>query len=88
MFVDAGYREVLETKAWSDLMVNAVALFGGESEAKRGLLEMFDYGATEVKVTLVLAGSGKSVSNERVMNVVAEVARTIFSKSLSSFAAV
>jgi hypothetical protein len=77
MFVDAGFKEVLETKAWSDRMVNSVALFGSESEVKKGLLEMFDYGATEVLVTLVPAGPDKAASNERIMNTVAEVARTV-----------
>jgi F420-dependent oxidoreductase-like protein len=77
MFVDAGFKEVLETKAWSDRMVNSVALFGSESEVKKGLLEMFDYGATEVLVTPVPAGPDKAASNEHIMNTVVEVARTI-----------
>jgi hypothetical protein len=63
-------------------MIDAVALYGEESEVKKRLLEMFDYGATEVMVSLIPAGLDKKPSYERMMHVVAEVSRSVENQEL------
>jgi hypothetical protein len=77
MFIDAGFPEAAQTKAWSDSMIDAIALYGDESRVKERLLETFDSGAAELLVSPILAGRDKAESYYRTMRLVGEVSRTI-----------
>jgi len=77
MFADAGFSEVIDTKAWSDAMIDAVALYGDESKVMKQLQEIFDYGAAEIILSPVTAGREESASYERTMRLVAEASRTM-----------
>jgi F420-dependent oxidoreductase-like protein len=77
MFVDAGFPEAAVTKLWSQNMIDAVLLHGNESQVKKGLEEMFDWGAAEVIMSPILAGHDKEASLDRTMQLLADVSRTI-----------
>ena len=76
MFDAAGFPEASDG-TWSDAMIDATALFGDESQVARRLEEMFSFGATEVVVSPVLAGSDRVVSLERTLRLVADVSSSI-----------
>ena len=74
MFVDAGFPEAAELKAWSNRMIDAVALWGDESQVKKRLHHLFEIGVSEVIVSLILAGDDRAASLEKALRVVAEAA--------------
>jgi len=74
MFVDAGFKDVAQTKAWSDAMINAVVLGGQEGRVKQRLEELFQFGAQEIIVTIVTAGKDAKASYQRTLKVLSQVA--------------
>ena len=76
MFVAAGFPEATEG-AWSDGMVDGVAISGGEAEVAHGLRELYFFGATEILASPVAAGSNPAASLRRTMGVLAEVSKTV-----------
>jgi F420-dependent oxidoreductase-like protein len=76
MFAAAGYPEAAEGK-WSDAMIDAVVLSGNEARVAERLRELFAIGATEVLVSPVPAGSDRQKSQERTLQLVAEVAKGV-----------
>ena len=80
MFIDAGYPEAAETKAWSDRMIDAVVLHGNESRVKSQLQDMFTSGASEIIVSPILAGQDKVASYQHTMQIVADVSKGISNK--------
>ncbi|MFQ5933967.1 MAG: hypothetical protein ACE5KI_04930, partial [Dehalococcoidia bacterium] len=77
MFADAGYPEAQESLAWSDRMIDAVVLSGGEETVTKRLLQLFDWGAGEVLVSVVAAGPDREASWERTVSLLAQVAKTL-----------
>ena len=75
MFAEAGFPEALETSEWSDGMMDAVVLSGDEATVRERLMEMFAYGATELVLSPVVAGSDRNGSLERTLRLVAEVSQ-------------
>ena len=76
MFVAAGFPEATQG-AWSDGMVDGVAISGGEAEVAHGLRELYSFGATEILASPVAAGSDPAASLRRTMGVLAEVSKTV-----------
>ena len=74
MFVDAGFPEAAELKAWSNRMIDAVALWGDESQVKERLHHLFEIGVSEVIVSPVMAGDDRAASLEKALRVVADAA--------------
>ncbi len=76
MFVEAGYPEA-ESGVWSDGMLDAVVPWGREEKVADGLKRLFDMGASEVIVTIVLAGSDKEASYRRGIDLIAQLVKEL-----------
>lgn len=74
MFVDAGFKEVAETKAWSDSMTDAVVLCGPEGRVRQEVLQLFRLGAQEIIFSIVTAGRDPAASYQRSLRVLSNVA--------------
>lgn len=77
MFVEAGFPEVAQTRAWGDAMTDAVVLAGSEARVRERLLELFSWGASEIIVSPVTAGRDRAASMERTLKLLAEVSSTL-----------
>ena len=66
VFTATGFPESMEG-IWSDAMVDAVALYGNESQVAEQLEELFSVGAGEVYVSVVTAGSDRAASQDRTL---------------------
>ena len=64
MFVDAGFPEARESQ-WSDRMIDAVAVYGSESEVADRLKALIALGADEILVSPVGIGPIKSRRRRR-----------------------
>ena len=73
MMAAAGFPEAAEG-GWSDAMIDATVISGGESRVAERLNEMFSLGATEVLASPVLAGDGRAASLERTLRLLGQVA--------------
>jgi hypothetical protein len=76
MFTAAGFPEVAEG-AWSDGMVDAVAVWGNEAQVTEGLQGMLAMGATELMASPVAAGADREASLERTLTLLAQVSRSV-----------
>jgi alkanesulfonate monooxygenase SsuD/methylene tetrahydromethanopterin reductase-like flavin-dependent oxidoreductase (luciferase family) len=76
MFVAAGFPEA-KNGAWSDGMIDATVLWGNEARVTERLHEMLDWGATELLVTLVPAGTNRNASLDRTMQLLGQAARAV-----------
>ncbi len=76
MFADAGYPEAAEG-AWSDAMIEAVALSGEEGRVAERLRQLFDWGPTEVIVSVLAAGPDRDASRARTLRFLAEMAKSV-----------
>jgi alkanesulfonate monooxygenase SsuD/methylene tetrahydromethanopterin reductase-like flavin-dependent oxidoreductase (luciferase family) len=76
MLTAAGFPEASQG-AWSDRMIEAVVLFGDESRVAERLRELFSFGAAEILVSPIAAGSDRAASLERTLRLVAEVGKTV-----------
>ena len=76
MLTAAGFPEA-SSGAWSDAMIDAVVLSGEESRVAERLRELFGFGATEILVSPLAAGSDRTASVERTLRLVAEVAKAV-----------
>jgi F420-dependent oxidoreductase-like protein len=76
MLTAAGFPEA-STGAWSDAMIDAVVLSGAESRVAERLQELFAFGATEVLVSPLAAGSDRTASVERTLRLLAQVAKAV-----------
>lgn len=72
MFADAGYPEA-SNGTWSDAMLDAVVLSGNEERVEERLMELFSFGAGEILVSPIVAGSNREASRERTLNLLARV---------------
>jgi alkanesulfonate monooxygenase SsuD/methylene tetrahydromethanopterin reductase-like flavin-dependent oxidoreductase (luciferase family) len=76
MLAAAGFPEA-SAGSWSDAMIDAVVLSGEESRVADRMQELFAFGATEILVSPLAAGSDRAASVERTLRLVAEVANTV-----------
>jgi F420-dependent oxidoreductase-like protein len=76
MLTAAGFPEA-SAGSWSDAMIEAVVLSGGEARVAERLQELFAFGATEVLVSPLAAGSDRSASLQRILRLLAEVAKGV-----------
>jgi F420-dependent oxidoreductase-like protein len=74
MFRAAGFQEVSQG-TWSDAMIDAVALWGDESQVAEAIAGLFGVGATEILVSPVPAGDNRTASLERTLRLLSQVAR-------------
>jgi F420-dependent oxidoreductase-like protein len=74
MLTAAGFPEAA-SGAWSDAMIEAVVLSGEESRVADRLHELFSFGAAEILVSPLAAGSDRAASLERTLRLVAETAK-------------
>ncbi|MFH1140549.1 MAG: hypothetical protein V1724_02510 [Chloroflexota bacterium] len=72
MFVDAGYPDVAQTKAWSNPMLDDVVLSGNGVRVRRRLQELLAFGAREIIVSIVTAGKAPAASYQRSLKVLAQ----------------
>ena len=72
MFAAAGFPEASNGE-WSDAMLDAVALWGNESQVGEKLLGLFELGATEVLASPVPAGKDPEASVNRTLRLLAQV---------------
>jgi F420-dependent oxidoreductase-like protein len=75
MFAAAGFPEAAE-ETWSDAMIEATVLSGGEDEVRQRLEELLGIGASEILVSVVQAGDDRSASIDRTMRLLGEVSRS------------
>jgi hypothetical protein len=71
MFTAAGFSEVSEG-TWSDRMVDAVAVWGDETQVSEGLRGLLSLGATEILASPVPAGGDQAESLERTLRLLAQ----------------
>jgi len=76
MFRAAGFKEVV-LGAWSDAMIDAVALWGDESRVAEAIAGLFALGATEILVSPVPAGTDQAASIERTLRLLSQVAQSV-----------
>jgi alkanesulfonate monooxygenase SsuD/methylene tetrahydromethanopterin reductase-like flavin-dependent oxidoreductase (luciferase family) len=75
MFAAAGFPEAAE-ETWSDAMIEATVLSGGEDEVRQRLEKLLNMGAAEILVSVVQAGDDRNVSVDRTMRLLGEVSRS------------
>ena len=76
MLTAAGFPEASQG-AWTDRMIETVVMSGDESRVAERLQELFSFGATEILVSPIAAGSDRAASLERTLQLVAEVAKEV-----------
>jgi alkanesulfonate monooxygenase SsuD/methylene tetrahydromethanopterin reductase-like flavin-dependent oxidoreductase (luciferase family) len=76
MLTAAGFPEASQG-AWSDAMIEAVVISGDESRVAERLHELFSFGAMEILVSPLAAGSDRTASLERTLQLVAEVGKAV-----------
>ncbi len=76
MFTAAGFPEVSQG-TWSDGMVDAVAVWGDESQVNEGLQGLLSMGATEILASPVPAGGDREASREQTLEVLAKIAKSV-----------
>jgi hypothetical protein len=72
----AGFDEVTNN-TWSDRMIDAVVLWGNEARVEERLRELLSFGATEVLVSPVAAGSNRTASLDRIMRLLGRTAQAV-----------
>jgi alkanesulfonate monooxygenase SsuD/methylene tetrahydromethanopterin reductase-like flavin-dependent oxidoreductase (luciferase family) len=75
MLVAAGFPEALEG-TWSDRMIDAVVLWGDETQVAERIQELFSFGATEVLASPIGAGEDRVESVHRTTRLLAELAKS------------
>jgi alkanesulfonate monooxygenase SsuD/methylene tetrahydromethanopterin reductase-like flavin-dependent oxidoreductase (luciferase family) len=73
MYQMAGFAEA-EKREWSTSMLKALVVSGDEAEAETRLLELFSFGATEIVVSVLPAGTNVESSRLRTLRFLGEFA--------------
>ena len=73
MFTEAGHPEAAQLEGWSDGMIESVVLSGNEERVRERIAELFDFGASEIIVSIVPAGPDAAASRERTLALLSEV---------------
>ena len=74
MFAEAGFPEAAQIEGWSDGMIESVVLSGSEERVAERVAELFDFGASEIIVSIVAAGPDAAASRERTLALLSELA--------------
>lgn len=72
MLIDAGYPEAAEG-TWSDAMIDGLVIHGDEAGVTAGLGNLVSYGAGEILVSPILAGSERGASLDRTLRLLGQV---------------
>ena len=64
MLADAGYPGAQET-GWTDEMVDSMLVTGNDDQVERKLLDLFNWGVSELIVSVIPAGSDQTASVQR-----------------------
>lgn len=78
MFAAAGYPEAVEG-AWSNGMIDGVAIYGSENQVGDKLSALLNMGAGEVLVSPVAAGPDREASLNRTLRTVGDLSRSLAS---------
>ena len=73
MLVSSGYPEASKA-AWSDAMIDGLVVHGDETKVAQGLRDILAFGASEVLVSPILAGSDRAASLDRTTRLLGQVA--------------
>lgn len=73
MLIQSGYPEASQA-AWSDAMIDGLVVHGGEAKVAQGLRDILAFGASEVLVSPILAGSDRAASLERTSRLLGQMA--------------
>jgi len=76
MYRLAGFTEAAK-RVWSTPMLKALVISGDEADAERRLRELFSFGAAELMVSVIPAGSDPDASRRRTLRFLGEFARTL-----------
>ena len=77
MLAESGFPEVVQQNAWSDAAIDLVVLSGNEEQVEARLRGMFEFGAKELVLSLVLAGEDRERCMERTLNLLSKVASSL-----------
>jgi len=75
MFAQAGFPEPLETKEWTDALVDATVVYGNETTVATKLEAMFAQGIGQIIANILPMGAKPDASRERTLNLIASLAR-------------
>jgi alkanesulfonate monooxygenase SsuD/methylene tetrahydromethanopterin reductase-like flavin-dependent oxidoreductase (luciferase family) len=75
MFAESGHPEVTETQTWSQGMVDDVVLWGTEERVAERINELFDWGISEIIVSIVTAGGDAAASRARTLDLLTELSK-------------
>jgi F420-dependent oxidoreductase-like protein len=73
MFAAAGFPEAGETETWSEGMVEGVVFSGNEGQVTSRINELFDWGISEIIVSVVTVGNDTAASRERTLGLLASL---------------
>jgi len=74
MFAEAGFPEAAQLEGWSDGMIESVVLSGSEERVSERVAELFDFGASEIIVSIVASGPDAAASRERTLALLSNLA--------------
>ena len=75
MFHAAGFPEVAQGD-WSDAMIDAVTLYGDESQVAEAIEGLFRLGASEILVSLVAVGEDPAASRARTLRLLSQLSQS------------
>lgn len=78
MFAAAGFPEA-SNGTWSDGMIEGTAVYGDETQVADKLQGLFAMGATEVLVSVVVAGGDRQASRDRTLKLLGQVSKSVAS---------
>jgi alkanesulfonate monooxygenase SsuD/methylene tetrahydromethanopterin reductase-like flavin-dependent oxidoreductase (luciferase family) len=74
MFAEAGFHGSPDS-GWTDEMLDSVLISGDEDTVAEGVRAIFDWGASELLVSVVPAGDDQGVSEERTLRLLGSLAK-------------
>ena len=75
MLAEAGFQEAEQTGQWTDAMLDALAVSGGEEDVALRVKEIFDWGMGEVIADIIPVGQDPDASWDRTVRLLAEVSK-------------
>ncbi|PZC46552.1 MAG: Flavin-dependent oxidoreductase, luciferase family [Chloroflexi bacterium] len=75
MLAEAGFPEAEQTGKWTDAMLDALVVSGGEEDVALRIKEIFDYGMGEVIADIIPVGSNPEDTWDRTVSLLAEVGK-------------
>jgi F420-dependent oxidoreductase-like protein len=75
MFAASGHPEAAEAQMWSQGMMDDVVLWGTEDRVTARINELFDWGISEIIVSIVTAGGDAAASRARTLDHLTELSK-------------